>query len=594
MKTKIISKSFLVSIFIIFFAIASLNGAKNLFNGSDQIIGKWHGKLQVSGVELRLVFNIEKADAEAYSGTMDSPDQGASSIPLSGVKIDGNKIMFEVKSIGGYYEGILDESSNSIKGEWHQSSASFPLELLKETEPQKKQEEPNYISFWSGELDAGIQKLRLVLKIFMKDDGTLGAHLDSPDQGVENIKVNKIEISSDSLHFESASIGGKYSGKFNSDQTVVEGVWTQVRDFPLTLEKIESLEAIEKPKRPQEPEKPYPYNEEEVIYENKSAEIQLAGTFTIPEGNGPFPTVLLITGSGAQDRDETVMGHRPFLVLADHLTRNGTAVLRVDDRGVGKSTGSFKGSTTADFVTDVLAGVEYLTSRDEVDKNKIGLIGHSEGGLIAPLAANESEDVAFIILMAGPGLSGYEILMLQSELISRVEGLQPEEIEKTLATNRKIYDAIKTFKDSVELSNKIDEIFLEYLENLSEDEKQDPKASKDFLDMQKRQVLTPWFRYFVNYDPRPVLEKVKVPVLAMIGEKDLQVPPKENLAEIEKALKKSGNKNYKLVELKKLNHLFQTAETGSPNEYAKIEETMASEALELISDWIKEIAASVK
>jgi uncharacterized protein len=297
---------------------------------------------------------------------------------------------------------------------------------------------------------------------------------------------------------------------------------------------------------------------------------------------------VLITGSGPQNRDEELLGHKPFLVLSDHLTRNGYAVLRFDDRGVGESEGDFKSATTEDFAKDVLAAVEYLKTRKEIDHKKIGLIGHSEGGIIAPMAAIQNKEIAFIVLLAGTGLPGEEILYLQSRLIEEAGGTAEEDIKKSLEFSSVIYDAIKNSGDFVVAENRIKEYFWrEYMEMTDEDKQKigDPEV---FLDMQLRVALTPWFKFFLTYDPVPALEKVKCPVLAIIGEKDLQVPPKENLPAIEEALKRGGNKNFTVKELPGLNHLFQTAETGSPLEYGKIEETMSPLALDTITKWLQE------
>jgi fermentation-respiration switch protein FrsA (DUF1100 family) len=387
------------------------------------------------------------------------------------------------------------------------------------------------------------------------------------------------------VKFIIVSIGGYYEGKFEGDS--IAGTWNQGgSSFPLTLKRSGE---IEPPKRPQEPKPPFPYIEEDVSYENKEASLTIAGTFTYPGSGESFPAVILITGSGPQNRNEELLGHKPFFVLADHLTRNGIAVLRFDDRGIGKSTGEFSSATTKDFASDVIAGIEYLKSRKEVNKDKIGLIGHSEGGLIAPLVAVQSDDVDFIVLMAGPGMTGKEILRLQTTLILRANGTDEETITDNVETALKMYDIIINEKDSSVVREKLKKISDESYAEMSEEEKAQFGDPEIFFNQQVKVLLSPWFRFFLEYDPYPTLTKVKVPLLAINGEKDLQVPPKENLELIEKAMKEGGNENYKIAELKGLNHLFQEAETGSPNEYAKIEETMSFSALNLISDWIKEI-----
>jgi len=340
--------------------------------------------------------------------------------------------------------------------------------------------------------------------------------------------------------------------------------------------------------RPQEPKKPYPYIERQVEYTNLKAGVKLVGTLTLPSDKGPFPAVLLITGSGPKDRNETVFGHRPFLVLADYLTRQGIAVLRVDDRGVGESTGDFSQATSEDFASDVLAGREYLKTRKEINPEQIGLIGHSEGGLIAPMVAVKSPDVAFIVLMAGTGLTGEEILYLQGALISRAMGVSEEDIAKNRQFNEKIFSLIKEEKDEKTIEEKLRQMFMADWAELNEEEKKAIGDPEVYLKAQLQSLLSPWLKFFLTYDPKPTLSKVKCPVLAINGEKDLQVPPKENLSAIEEALVAGGNKNFTVEELPGLNHLFQTAQTGVPSEYAKIEETISPIALKIIGDWILE------
>ncbi|MCG2820576.1 MAG: alpha/beta fold hydrolase, partial [Candidatus Atribacteria bacterium] len=388
------------------------------------------------------------------------------------------------------------------------------------------------------------------------------------------------------LRLEVKSVGGIYEGKVSEDFLVIEGEWKQSgQTLPLTVKRVDKAVEI---LRPQEPKKPYPYIEEELVYENKEAGITLAGTLTLPPGKGPFPAVLLITGSGPQDRNETIFNHCPFLVLADYLTRQGVAVLRVDDRGVGKSTGDFSQATSEDFALDVLAGIEYLKTRKEINPKQIGLIGHSEGGLIAPMVAVKSPDVAFIVLMAGTGLTGEEILYLQSDLISKAMGVNEEEIAKSRQFNEKIFSVIKGEEDNEIAKERLRQMVMAYLAELSDEEKDWISDPEEYLKAQLQNLLSPWSRFFLTYDPKPTLSKVKCPVLAINGEKDFQVPPKENLSAIEEALKAGDNKNFTIKELPDLNHLFQTAQTGLPSEYAKIEETISPNALKLIGDWILE------
>ena len=439
---------------------------------------------------------------------------------------------------------------------------------------------------WQGELKVPGTVLRIVFKISKNLDGTLTATLNSPDQGATDIPVEEVIFKDNTLRLEVKSAGGVFEGKVSEDFLVIEGEWKQSgQTLPLTVKRVDKAVEI---LRPQEPKKPYPYIEEELVYENKEAGITLAGTLTLPPGKGPSPVVLLISGSGPQDRNETIYNHRPFLVLADYLTRQGIAVLRVDDRGVGKSTGDFSQATSVDFASDVLAGIEYLKTRKEINPEQIGLIGHSEGGLVAPMVAVKSPDVAFIVLMAGTGLIGEEILYLQGALIYRAMGVSEEDIIKNRQFNEKIFSVIKEEKDKKNAEERLRQMFMEDWEKMSDEKKEQIGDPEVFLKAQLQSLLSPWLKFFLTYDPKPTLSKVKCPVLAINGEKDLQVPPKENLSAIEEALVAGGNKNFIVKELPGLNHLFQTAQTGVPSEYAKIEETISPIALKIITDWILE------
>jgi len=439
---------------------------------------------------------------------------------------------------------------------------------------------------WEGKLKVPGIELRIVFKISKNPDGTLTATLDSPDQGATDIPVEEVIFIDNTLRLEVKSAGGVFEGKVSEDFLVIEGEWKQSgQTLPLTVNRVDKAVEI---LRPQVPKKPYPYIEEELVYENKEAGITLAGTLTLPSGDAPFPAVLLISGSGPQDRNETIYNHRPFLVLADYLTRQGIAVLRVDDRGVGESTGDFSQATSEDFASDVLAGIEYLKTRKEINPEQIGLIGHSEGGIIAPMVAAKSSDIAFIILMAGTGLTGEEILYLQSALIYRAMGVSEEDIIKNRQFNEKIFSVLKEEDDSENAEEKLRQMFMADWAELNEEEKKAIGDPEVFLKAQLQSLLSPWYRFFLTYDPKTTLSKVKCPVLAINGEKDLQVPPKENLNAIEEALVAGGNKNFIVKELPGLNHLFQTAQTGLPAEYVKIEETISPEALKIIGDWIFE------
>jgi pimeloyl-ACP methyl ester carboxylesterase len=448
------------------------------------------------------------------------------------------------------------------------------------------------VGTWQGTLKVGAIELRLVFHIAKDKEGALTGTMDSIDQGVKGIPLSEVSAKDGKVKFGVKTIAGTFEGEMNKDEKEIAGKWKQgPGEWPLTVKHVAKAAEL---RRPQEPKKPYPYVVEEVTYENRSAGIKLAGTLTLPRGSGPFPAVLLITGSGPQDRDETIFGHKPFLVLADYLTRRGIAALRVDDRGVGGSTGKTMESTTADFVGDVLTGVEYLKGRREINAKQIGLIGHSEGAIIAPLAASRSPDVAFIVMLAGTGLRGDEVLYSQGQAILKAMGAKPDQLAEQRTLQGRLLKVALEEKDPAAAKKKLDAIVAEVKAQIK-DQIKDKAKDKDkeagaalagALDGQVQMVLTPWFRYFLSYDPRPSLQQVHCPVLVLNGEKDVQVVPKDNLPEIGKALKEGGNKDHTIKELPGLNHLFQTCKTGSLTEYGQIEETIAPLALTTIGDWI--------
>lgn len=445
----------------------------------------------------------------------------------------------------------------------------------------------DFVGTWMGTLDVGAAQLRLRFVVTETDD-VLGTTLFSIDQGNTEIPVAETTVSGDTISMSMPMIAASYRGTLagEGEDRTITGTFTQSgQSFPLVL--APGPDDVAPPRRPQNPEEPYPYLAEDVAYANPEGGHTLAGTFTRPASGGPFPAVILISGSGPQDRDEALMGHRPFLVLADHLTRRGIAVLRYDDRGVEKSTGNFASATTEDFATDALAGVAYLKSRDDIDPAAIGLAGHSEGGLIAPIAAVRSPDVSYIVLMAGTGVNGEKILYAQAALIARAAGAPEEAIAANREQQRAIFEVLKTEPDLEPAGEAIATILRTGMQNAgAEGGGTDAAALEQAIAAQVQQVNNPWFRFFLTYEPAEVIAKVTVPVLAINGEKDLQVPYEENLRAIEAALRRGGNTRYEIHALPGLNHLFQHAQTGAPSEYQSIEETWSVDAMELIADWI--------
>ena len=448
------------------------------------------------------------------------------------------------------------------------------LLLLGALTPAVAAAQADIVGTWHGSLEVPGASLPIIFHI-TETDGSLSATMDSPAQGATGIPVDTVTFEDGHVTLRINAIGGGYEGDLEDD--TLTGAWSQSgMSFDLTLERDEEGEVVLN--RPQEPQAPFPYDIEEVRIASSAPDVTLAGTLTMPTGEGPFPAAILISGSGPQDRDEALMGHRPFLVLADHLTRRGVAVLRFDDRGVGESTGSFATATSVDFADDVVSVVEFLDRRSDV--GPIGLIGHSEGGLVAPMVANRSSDVGFVVLMAGPGLTGEEILYRQSDLIIKANGGTDDAAAANRAAQAAMFAAVKEEDDLAVLQVRFREALGPALAGVPEE------AREARVRAQLAQVNSPWFRYFLTYDPVPALRTLEQPVLAINGEKDTQVPPKENLEAIRLALSEGGNDDVEIVELAGLNHLFQTADTGSPTEYASIEETMSPRALQTMSDWI--------
>ena len=442
---------------------------------------------------------------------------------------------------------------------------------------KKQKDAPDYLGHWEGDIVIPGGKLGVLVDL-KYSDGYWSGSIDIPMQGAKGLVLNGFEILEDGgIKFSIADVPGNPTFNGAIADGTLKGSFVQAgAEMSFELKRGEAPPA----KRPQTPKAPYPYLEEEVTFEN--GDVTLAGTLTVPEGDGPFPAVALVSGSGPQDRNEEIFEHKPFMVLADHLTRAGIAVLRYDDRGTGESSGMFGTATSEIFMTDALAAIRFLSEDGRIHKKKIGIAGHSEGGLIAPMAAARSKDVAFIVIMAGPGVPGKEILVRQVGLMTKAAGVDDETIASIQSVQQKALDLVTADAD-------MDTIRAQIKKLVETQMGEGADGLEQTVDKSMAELTSPWFRYFLGYDPRPDLRKLKkIPVLALNGEKDLQVDPKQNLPEIEKALKKAKNKDVTIVELPSLNHLFQTADSGAVSEYYTIEETMSPAALDLIRDWIVE------
>lgn len=437
------------------------------------------------------------------------------------------------------------------------------------------------VGSWQATLQAGNQKLHLVVHITKNADGTLNGSLDSLDQNDVGLPIDTITFADDTLNFTIGAIGGHFIGSLAADGKTLEGQWMQNGGIlPMSCQRADDAA------RAQDPKKPYPYNEEEVSFQNEPAKITRAGTLTWPRGAGPFPVVLLI-GGGQRDRNATDFGHHPFLVLADYLTRQGIAVLRTDDRGVGGSTGDGK-ATPEDVAGDVLAGVAFLHTRKEFNPKQLGVIARDAGCQTAAMAATSSTDISFLILLAGNGVPGDEVIMLKQDLAAKTAGAQQEQIDQQHELLKSAFTIVKTVKDTVEMEKQLHDLIAGVIAKLPEATRKAIGDPEPIIKAQTAAFLMPEVRFFVSYDPRPTLAKVTVPVLALHGEKDFELDAKQNLPVIEKALKDAGNKDVTALELPRLNHLFQSCKTGQPVEYNQLDETFSPTALQIIGNWIGE------
>ena len=579
----------------ILISLAVLISTASSIHGQDAKTTSWKGTLVAGAMKLRLEVDVT-SDGKTTQGEFRSVDQGNATFKLDKAVFNDKKFEFKISQLGASYKGTLKDDGNRIEGTFSQSGQKFPLEFEKTgTKNAELKEEKkdvfNLKEAWIGELEMGIAKPVMQFRVGTNGDGKTVAYFDSVTEGRTDFEAT-VEIKDGNLQFEVKQIRLKYTGKINDKGDEAVGTWSQGgRNVNLTLKK--KSEEFDKGKnswenRPQKPVGPFPYDSEEVKFRNNEAnDVTLAGTLTIPKTAGKHPAVILISGSGPQDRDETLMEHKPFLVLADHLSRQGLAVLRYDDRGTAESTGKFSDATSEDFAQDAAAAFDFLKTHDRINPEQIGLAGHSEGGLIAPLVFANRKEIAFVVLLAGTGIPGTEISITQVEAMLRAEGMPEDTIEIEVATTTAVVNTAAKFADDEDFDEKLSAALEEVIETIPEEHRVAGGAKiRTAVNAQKEQLKGKWMQFFLKHDPRVALRKLTCPTLAIIGEKDTQVIPDANMPEIEKALKEAGNKDFEMVILKDLNHLFQTAETGGLSEYAGIQETFNPGALKKISDWI--------
>ncbi len=465
---------------------------------------------------------------------------------------------------------------------------SMPVSKFVTAQQQK------FTGSWEGKINVGVS-LRIVFNFSVKADGTLSATMDSPHLSAFGVAAHTNNILHDSIHTNLDKYKVRFAGKLLND-SLIGGKFSQIIDIPLQLKKVEKVSVLV---RPQTPKPPFPYSSKEVTYNNADNSIQFGGTYTKPfiapnerSRERRYPAILLITGSGQENRDEELFGHKPFAVIADYLTRMGFIVLRVDDRGVGKTTGDVMNATSADFAKDVEAGVNFLKTRIDVDTNRIGLLGHSEGGMIAPMVATKRKDINFIVLLAGPGIPVTDLMTEQAVANLGAAGISAKTQQAYGPLYKSVVKAAITGKDSNAIKKNVTTIVKTWVKKtdpalVKELEMETPAAQQSYINETMRDINKPWFRYFISYNPQPVLQKLTCKVFALNGSKDIQVISKSNLAGIRTSLLKSKSPAYEVMEMPGMNHLFQTCTKCTVAEYGELEETFSPAALEAIGNWLK-------
>jgi pimeloyl-ACP methyl ester carboxylesterase len=560
------------------------------------VAGRWQGAIELPGTQLEIVVSL-LGTTSSWSGSIDIPAQNLAGFALSNVVVEGAEIHFEMAGVPGLptFDGTLAPAGREIAGRFRQGGQTFPFALSRsEAQSTAVPDHPasrgaasgdDVVGHWLGALTAGSMTLRLALQIEVAKGGELRAKLESLDQATE-VPVARIDVEGRVVRLDLPAAGASFRGGLSQDGGTIEGIWEQAgRSLPLTFARQAERVTL---RRPQEPVAPFPYTSRDVSFRNHAAGLSLAGTLVVPQGAGPFPAVLFVSGSGPQDRDELIMGHRPFLVLADHLARHGIASLRYDDRGFGQSEGDHMGSTVGDFATDVEAALAFLFAQPQVDRRAVGILGHSEGGVSGPLAAVAGGEVAFLVLLAPPGVPLDRLMARQTADLLRLRGVQDSLAKAAVARQVRDLELVKDVSlDREQLIERLRASSAEVMAELDDRSRRALGLDEGAVEQSIAVAATPWFRSLMRIDPASSLRRITVPVLALFGAKDLQVAADENAAALRAALAEAGNLDIDVRTLPGLNHLFQHAETGGVDEYGLIEETIAPEVLDLVSQWIR-------
>ncbi|WP_417449371.1 alpha/beta hydrolase family protein [Kordiimonas sp.] len=543
-------------------------------NKADDISGDWIGTLETPQGKMTLVLTIKKQPDGSLAAVLESPEQApGQKIPVTSIKAQDGVLEFTSRPIGATYKGTWTDGS--WQGEFNQGMM-LPL-TFRRGELAAKPVISGLDGVWQAEIIRNGQTIGFELTVETTDRGT-NATFAVPAMMAYGLPVTNLSLDDGTLHFTVPAVSGSFNGSFVSTDQPVVGMWQRQGQDTTGITFTRTADKAAQAKRPQMPQPPFPYKAEDVSITNAAAPgVTLAGTLTVPEGKGPFPAAVLISGSGPQDRDQTLLGHKPFAVLADYLTRKGIAVLRYDDRGFAKSTGDFGPSTSADFATDANAAFAFLQAREDIKADAIGFIGHSEGGLVAPVAAKSNPELAYIVFLAAPAIKTRELLVTQRRTISLSNGADEADIKRVEALSQSVLDAVATASGSDDARARLHTLMTpDVLSAMGiPPERKEPAI---------RQLTSDWFRYFLKHDPAPYLGALDIPVLALNGTLDQQVDAEENLGGMRAAF--DGKADATVMQLEGLNHMFQTAKTGGLDEYMAIEETFAPAALDIIASWI--------
>ncbi|MCA9132322.1 MAG: alpha/beta fold hydrolase [Planctomycetales bacterium] len=537
----------------------------------------WFGTLDADLRHFRFALELQREAGGPWAGELLSLDEGERRFPLAQLVRTDEHLNFEIAASGARFEGQVDASAQRVSGTWRQRNAE--LELAFERVASLPDEEP--LALWTGQINAVIQKLDVAFRQLKNGEW----RFDSLSQKAGGF-VATHQREGQQITLEVPALQAKFSGTLHAESNEIVGKWQQnFISLDLTLHESQSNRSkMPQPHRPQTPQPPFPYAVREVEFANPQAGIRLSGTLTQPEVAEPVPALVLISGSGPQDRNETIADHQPFWVLADHFTRRGIAVLRFDDRGVGGSQGAQESATSLDFANDVRAAVRFLREQPGIDPERIGLCGHSEGAAIGSLVAVDDSRIALLIMMAGAGVSGERILMSQSKLVLQAADVPAEEIERQSQMQRILIDLAK--QQPLPSVEEYTRQAVQALAPLLSDEEKSTARGEAMIRASAAQLTSPWFQFFLAYDPSTTLERLRCPVLVLVGEKDLQVDPELNLPPITAALERAGSADHRVERLPNLNHLFQNCRTGGLTEYQELEETIHPPVLKLMTDWI--------